>query len=142
GPAIQISTRRLDAAKSGSPQVGDLMARYADALIAQLMQNITCTAIHPVEARVCRWLLFAHDRAMDDSVRLPQEGLAQRLGVPRTTVNGVIGALEARRLLRRRRGRVEIIDRHGLERAACECHAAVRRHEERVLPEIRQATPA
>jgi hypothetical protein len=41
-------------------------------------------------------------------------------------------------LIRYQRGRMVILDRPGLERRACECYHAVRRHSEKVLPE----TPA
>jgi len=136
GAALAISTSRLAAAKAASPRLGDLFSRYADALLAQMMQSVACNALHKAEARACRWLLATHDRAADDIIHLTQESLAEMLGIQRTTVTAVTGALQDRGLIRTRRGRVEILDRPGLERAACECYAAVERHFARLLPEV------
>lgn len=58
------------------------------------------------------------------------------LGVQRTTVNLVMKQLENAGLVLRRRGRVVIIDRKGLEDLACECYAIVRAQLAAVLPEI------
>ena len=139
GPAFAIATDRLDRIKHDSPAVGDLISRYADALLAQLMQSAACNALHSVDERCARWLLAAHDRAGDLSVPLTQEALAEMLGVQRTTVTVVSGRLQQAGLIRARRGAVEIIDREGLERAACECYAAVEGHYRRLLPEISDA---
>ena len=136
GPALCISTSHLEAAKTGSPRFGDLFSRYADALLAQMMQSVACNALHTVEARCCRWLLATHDRAGEEIIHLTQESLAEMLGVQRTTVSAVTAALQARGLIRTRRGRVEIIDRKGLERAACECYAAIEHHFHTLLPEV------
>ncbi|WP_337187416.1 Crp/Fnr family transcriptional regulator [Phenylobacterium sp.] len=136
GEAYAVPTRHLEAAKEGSVRFGDLFARYADALLAQIMQSVACNALHAVEARCCRWLLAAHDRAGDGTIHLTQQALAGMLGVQRTTVTAVTRALQDRGLIRTRRGGVEVIDRPGLERAACECYAAVDSHFERLLPEV------
>lgn len=136
GSALAIPTSALESVKDVSPRFGELFARYADALLAQMMQSIACNALHSVEERCCRWLLATHDRAGDQIIQLTQESLAEMLGVQRTTVTAVIQNLEAKGLLRRQRGRVEILDRRGLERAACECYQAVEDHFELMLPEV------
>lgn len=136
GPALAISTSHLEAAKTGSPRFGDLFSRYADSLLAQMMQSVACNALHTAEERAARWLLATHDRAGDAVIHLTQESLAEMLGVQRTTVTAVTGALAARGLIRTHRGRVEIVDRPGLERAACECYRAVEDHFARLLPEV------
>ena len=136
GSAFAISTSHLEAAKLGSPRFGDLFSRYADALLAQMMQGVACNALHSVEERCARWLLATHDRAGDDIIKLTQESLAEMLGVQRTTVSAVTSSLAARGLIRTLRGRVEILDRKGLERAACECYEAVEGHFARLLPEV------
>lgn len=136
GSALAIPTSHLEAAKTGSPRFGDLFSRYADALLAQMMQGVACNALHKVEARCCRWLLAAHDRAGDQIIHLTQESLAEMLGVQRTTVSAVTAELASRGLIRTHRGRVEIVDRKGLERAACECYEAVEAHFSKLLPEV------
>lgn len=136
GAAYAISTSHLEAAKIGSPRFGDLFSRYADALLGQMMQSVACNALHRVEERCARWLLATHDRAGDKIIHLTHESLAEMLGVQRTTVTTVTGELQARGLIRTRRGGVEVVDRRGLERAACECYRAVEDHFARVLPEV------
>jgi len=59
---------------------------------------------------------------------LTQEALAALLGVQRTTVNAVVGALQEEGLLSARRGRVIVVDRAGLKRQACECYSTVEEH--------------
>jgi hypothetical protein len=51
-------------------------------------------------------------------------------------VTAVTGVLQDRGLIRTHRGRVEVLDRPGLERAACECYRAVEDHFARLLPEV------
>ncbi|WP_395622194.1 Crp/Fnr family transcriptional regulator [Sphingomonas daechungensis] len=77
--------------------------------------------------RSCSWLLTAQDRA-GDRIELTQEALAELLGVQRTTVNAVVGALQDQGLISARRGRVIVVDRAGLKRHACECYSAVKDH--------------
>ena len=136
GSAFTIATSHLETAKLGSTRFGDLFSRYADALLAQMMQGVACNALHSVEERCARWLLATHDRAGDHIIQLTQESLAEMLGVQRTTVSAVTSNLAGRGLIKTLRGRVEILDRKGLERVACECYEAVEGHFARVLPEV------
>ena len=136
GSALAIPTKVLEGVKCTSPGFGELFARYADSLLAQMMQSVACNALHSIEERCCRWLLATHDRAGEQIIQLTQESLAEMLGVQRTTINGVIQSLEGKGLVRPHRGRVEIIDRSGLERASCECYAAVEAHFQQMLPQV------
>ena len=136
GAAISIPTARLEEAKNHSPILADLFARYADVLLAQMMQSSACNALHSIDQRMCRWLLSTHDRANDATIRLTQEALADMLGVQRTTVTAVAKALQDEGLIRNGRGRIEILNRARLERRACECHAQVEAHFQRLLPEV------
>lgn len=137
GEALCIPTSHLEAAKMGSTRFADLFARYSDALLAQMMQGVACNALHHADERCARWLLASHDRAGDGIIHLTQESLAEMLGVQRTTLSTITAGLAARGLIRTHRGRVEIIDRPGLERAACECYETVEAHFARLLPEVK-----
>lgn len=136
GAAYAISTSHLEAAKTGSPRFGDLFSRYADSLLAQMMQSVACNALHRVEERCARWLLATHDRAGDKIIHLTHESLAEMLGVQRSTVTAVTGELQSRGLIRTHRGGVEVLDRRGLERTACECYRAVEDHFAKLLPDV------
>jgi CRP-like cAMP-binding protein len=135
GPALAVATARLEEAKERSPAMRDLFARYADALLSQIMQSVACNALHPIEARCSRWLLSTQDRVGHASIPLTQAALAEMLGVQRTTVTAVAKTLQARGLIRCKRGKVEILNRSGIEAAACECYTAVESHFARLLPE-------
>lgn len=136
GSAFVVSTDRIEEAKRRSPRVADLFSRWADVLIAQMMQSIACNAVHDVEQRCCRWLLSTHDRTGSDLIRMTQESLAQMLGVQRTTVTAVARELQNAGLIEYRRGRVQVLDREGLRARACECYNAVEAHFLRLLPQV------
>jgi CRP-like cAMP-binding protein len=142
GGCFCIETARLEELKARSPAFGDLFARYADVLLAQVMQSAACNALHSIEERCCRWLLAAHDRAGDHSFPMTQQDLSDMLGVQRTSVTAVSSKLQAQRLISYRRGVVEVLDREGLERAACECYESVERHFARLLPGVQPPRPS
>lgn len=134
GQALRLPAARLQAAKDGAPAMRDLFARYADCLLAQVQQSVVCNAAHALEARLCRWLLATLDRVGGPDIPLTQDALAEMLGSQRSTVTPVAGELRRRGLIAYRRGEVRVLDRAGLEAASCECHAAVRRHFDSLLP--------
>jgi CRP-like cAMP-binding protein len=136
GPALTLSTEALESAKEHSPSLRDHFARYADCLLAQVLQSVACNAVHEFDARLARWLLAAQDRCGQTELKVTQEFLSEMLGVRRTYATRVAGMLEARGSIRRGRGTITIVDRAKLERQACECYGYLRRHFERVLPGV------
>ena len=137
GAAIRIDIEALEAAKARSSHIRDVFCRYSDALLAQIMQSVACNAAHPLEARLCRWLLTTQDRSGGDELPLTQEYLGEMLGVQRTTVSGVARNLQAQGLISYRRGSVHIMRRDLIEERTCECYRSVERHFRQVLPEIK-----
>jgi CRP-like cAMP-binding protein len=134
GTATRISASALHDAWERSAALRDLVDRHNEALFGHAIQSVACNALHGVEARFCRWLLSCRDRIDNDTINLTQEFLADMLGVQRTTVTAAAGSLQAKGMIRYRRGVVDILDRPGLEAMACECYAAVRKGYERLLP--------
>ena len=124
GPAARVPMALIEEAKGRSDHLRNLFCRYADFLLAQIMQTVACNSFHPIEARAARWLLTAHDRA-GRRLELTQESLAGLLGVQRTTVNAVARELQDEGLITTRRGIIEVHDREGLERRSCECYDRV-----------------
>jgi CRP-like cAMP-binding protein len=124
GPAIRVPMTFIEDAKSRSGHLRNLFCRYSDYLLAQIMQTVACNSFHPIEARAARWLLTAQDRA-GKRLALTQESLAGLLGVQRTTVNAVARELQDEGLITTRRGIIEVHDREGLQRRACECYDRV-----------------
>ena len=134
GRALRLEASRLEEAKLVSPVLRDLINRYADSLLAQVLQSVACNALHPVEARTCRWLLTMQDRANSPELPLTQEHLAELLGVRRTTVTRVMAELQTAGAIRHSRGKVLVTNRGRLKHASCECYQAVRDHFSRVAP--------
>lgn len=127
GPALKVPMTALEEAKMGSAHIRNLFCRFSDYLLSQVMQSVACNAFHPIEARAARWLLTAQDRA-GSRIELTQEALAGLLGAQRTTVNAVARILQDEGLISTRRGVIQVMDRAGLQRRACECYEAIERH--------------
>jgi hypothetical protein len=127
GPALKMPMTALEDAKTRSAFIANLFCRYADFLLAQVMQSVACNAFHAIPQRAARWLLTAQDRS-GSRIEVTQEALAGLLGVQRTSINAVVGALQEEGLIEVRRGAIEIRDRAGLKRRACECYDAVEGH--------------
>ena len=135
GTALRLSAAALTAAVDAQPALRRLLHRYTQAYLTQVAQGAACNRLHGIEARCARWLLMTHDRVGGaDAFPLKQEFLAIMLGVRRTGVTIAAGALQDAGLIRYRRGGIRVLDRAGLELAACECYGVVRRHFDRLLP--------
>jgi CRP-like cAMP-binding protein len=102
------------------------LLHYLHILIVQLTQSSACNRFHTTRERLCRWLLTSQDRAGSHEVKSTQEFLAQMLGVNRGSASEAASALQRAGLIRYRRGQIAILDRAGLEAAACECYQVVR----------------
>lgn len=105
-----------------SPAMRTEMHRYAHVLMAQFGQTVACTCFHVLEARLARWLLMTLDRVQGDRLYLTQDLLSRMLGVRRSSVTHAAGALQRQGLIRYSRGSITVLDRVGLERAACSCY--------------------
>ena len=128
-----VPTVAFLAAVRTHPALRTRITRYGELLIAEMLQSAACNALHDVESRLCRWLLQTQDRTGADVLPFTQELVGQMLGVRRTTITLVARLLQSADMIRWIRGKVEILDRKALERAACECYAASRRRMDRFL---------
>ncbi|MGI8468612.1 MAG: Crp/Fnr family transcriptional regulator, partial [Pyrinomonadaceae bacterium] len=100
--------------------------RYVYSFIGQISQNSACLCYHSVEKRLARWLLMLQDRAGGDELKLTQEFIAVMLGVHRPSVSKCAVKLQEQGLISYNRGRIKILDRDGLLKAACECYETIR----------------
>ena len=114
--------------------VMQLLLRYTQALLTQVAQNALCNRHHSVEQQVSRQILQNLDRVQGNCLQMTQEVLASKLGVRRESVTLVALALQREGLIRYARGRIEVLDRQGLEAKACECYAVVKLECDRLLP--------
>jgi CRP-like cAMP-binding protein len=126
GNALRVRGDVLRAAFNRGGRLQEILLRHTHALFTQVAQSAACNRFHTVEERLCRWLLVSHDRVQIDTIRLTQEFLSQMLGAPRSSVTEVAGALQSEGLISYSRGKITVLDRHGLEAASCECYRLVR----------------
>jgi CRP-like cAMP-binding protein len=103
-----------------------LLLRYTHLLQTQMVQSAVCHALHGVSQRICRYLMTMSDYVRADDFALTQEDFALMLGHERSRVSLRAGELQKRRLIKYGRGRVTILDRQGLEAAACECYRIIK----------------
>jgi CRP-like cAMP-binding protein len=104
-----------------------LIGRYTQAYLTQVAQGAACNRLHGTEQRCARWLLMTHDRIdRAENIPLKQVFLAMMLGVHRPGVTIAANALQHSGLIHYRRGNIRVLDRAGLEAAACECYGIVR----------------
>ena len=123
GTALRMNTARCVDAFNQSAEVRKVLLRFADALFNLSAQTAACNRLHSIEQRCARWLLMARARHTSDVIPMTHEFLSSMLGVRRAGVTETAGELQRSGLVRLQQGKVTIIDRDGLEGAACECYA-------------------
>ena len=125
GYAVRVEARGFRELLDSRPPVQKLIHQHFYALMRQILYGAACNRIHSMEERCARWLLMTHDRASGDTFPLTQEFLSHMLGVRRATVNVATGMLKKAGFIRFVRGKITVIDRPGLESAACDCYQAI-----------------
>ena len=133
GHAFQMKAKVLQEEFALGGALQQVLLRYTQAFITQISQTAVCNRLHSVEQRLCRWLLLSHDRAQSDEILMTQEFIANMLGGRRESVTVAAGRLQEAELIHYERGRITILDRNGMEAAACECYQIVKTEFERLL---------
>jgi len=143
GEAFRIRSARLVDEFACRPSLRKHLLRYAQSFLTQISQTAVCNRLHSVEKRLCRNLLLCHDRISSDDFLMTQDFIATMLGGRRESVTVAAGRLQDAGLIRYTRGHIHILDRRGLEAAACECYRVVACESLRLLGmEGRSATSA
>ena len=99
----------------------------------QVAQTAACNNHHPVDARLARWLLMAHDRAERDEFPMTHEFMSLMLGTRRPSISVAAAVLQKAGAIGYTHGRMRVLDRAGLEAASCECYGTVREQFEYLL---------
>ena len=128
---ISADDFRREFARSPALQRG--LNKYLYVLMSQLASSATCLRFHLIGPRLARWLLMTQDRAHADQLRVTHEFLACMLGVRRVGITAAAGAMQRGGLIEYHRGNLTVLNRRGLEAAACSCYANDRQSYSRLL---------
>ena len=124
GHALRISTKAFKAELIASPALQSELNRYLYVLMSQLAESAACVRFHQIGPRLARWLLMSQDRSQSSTFDVTQEFLAYMLGVRRVGITTAAGAFQRHGLISYSRGKLSVLNRRGLERAACGCYAS------------------
>ena len=126
GSAYRISHRDLEKLFTNSKGIQKALLQYVQHQMAHLGQTAACNRMHDAGPRFARWLLTVQDRSAREEFLLTQRFLGDILGTGRTTINVLARHFERQALIGHNRGRIRILNRKGLEAAACDCYEATR----------------
>jgi CRP-like cAMP-binding protein len=131
GSAFRIKTVDLLKTLRTCGALEKRLHRYSQILATQGYQVAACNRLHETDERLARWLLMSQDRLISNTIDLSQEFLAHMLGTRLSSVTIAASILERAGLIRYTREQVKILNRQGLEDAACECYEALVRQSAR-----------
>ncbi|HEX8072892.1 MAG TPA: Crp/Fnr family transcriptional regulator [Pyrinomonadaceae bacterium] len=131
GRVIKADALRREFKRGGPFQ--DTLLRYAQAYLTVVSQSVFCQAFHNIDERLARWLVECQFRTKANELGLTHEYIAEIIGVRRAGVTEAVGRLTERGLITHTRGALTVVDRQGLEAAACECLSIIRLEFDRLL---------
>lgn len=127
GTSWRMSAKAFKSELARNLPLQTALHRYVYVLMAQLAESTACVRFHQIGPRLARWLLMSQDRSAASTFAVTQEFLAYMLGVRRVGITTAAGALQKAGLIQYQRGQLTVLDRAGLEHAACGCYAADQR---------------
>ncbi|SNT35609.1 cAMP-binding domain of CRP or a regulatory subunit of cAMP-dependent protein kinases [Noviherbaspirillum humi] len=133
GTALRMPAEVFMQMAQGDTPLRRIALRYLHAYLGMVSQSAACNRLHALEHRLARWLLMCHDRMGHQDFFLTQEYLAAMLGVQRPSVSVVASVLQRAGIIDYKRGKVQILDRKGLEETSCECYGIVQGQFARLL---------
>jgi CRP-like cAMP-binding protein len=134
GHAFRLKSRVTNEHFDRAGPLMHLFLRYTQALITQMSQTAACNRHHSLDQQLCRWLLLSLDRLPGPNLQMTQELIANMLGVRREGVTEAALKLQRAGLIQYTRGKIEALDRPGLEERSCECYKVVKDEYDRLLP--------
>jgi CRP-like cAMP-binding protein len=124
GKALRLSAADFRGEVALSPALRRLLDAYLSVMMSQVSTSAACVRFHSIGPRLARWLLMTQDRAFSDTFNVTHQFLSYMLGVRRVGITAAAGALQAKGLISYSRGTLTVMNRRGLEAAACSCYAS------------------
>jgi CRP-like cAMP-binding protein len=126
GTALRIPYSDLEEAFADIPEIHSRMLEFVQQQAITVGQIAGCNRLHGSEQRLIRWLLSAQDRTHSSELKFTHQYLAEMIASQRTTVTVIARDLQERGFIQYSRGIVHIVNRDGLERAACDCYGIIK----------------
>ena len=118
GEAQKIASKELRNAMDASASLRNLLLKFVQVFMVQTAHTAISNARAHIDQRLARWILMAHDRTCDNTLRLTHEFLALMLGVRRAGVTEALQSLKRQKLIDTGRNEVVVRNRKGIERMA------------------------
>jgi len=96
-----------------------------------------CLRNHSLEQITAKLILLSMDNSRSSSVHLTHQEMANSLGTRREGVTMALNKFKVQQLISTGHGRVDVLDRKGLEKSSCDCYHTIRqlRQPERIRNE-------
>ena len=130
GDGFQIKGNDLARILPLSPQLQMMLGRHTGLQGMQVAQTAACNRLHDIKQRLSRWLLMTQDRVDSGLLPITHDFIATMMGTDRSTVSVAASALQKKGIIEYVRGAVNVVNRRGLEKSACECYAVIQQFED------------
>ena len=133
GQAVRMKCRRLTEDEYiKNKAFHNLLLKYTNAFLIQVAQSSLCNCYHPLQERICRWIMVARDGIRTNTIRVTHDTIARLLGTRRASVTGCLGLLQKANLIHISRGQITVINADGLSELCCECYSILRQGVQRL----------
>ena len=133
GYAYSLDAAALTAEFVRGEALHQILLRYMQALVTQMVQTAACNRHHSVHQQLCRWLLLSLDLLPSNVLTMTHDLISDMLGVRRAGISKAAAKLQSAGIISYRRGRVVVLDREKLESCSCECYEVVKREVSRLM---------
>jgi CRP-like cAMP-binding protein len=118
---VAVPTEAFHAALDAGPAFRRAVLAYGLARLEETEALCACSALHPIERRLARWLTRAAELRQGAAIAITHQQIATLFGVRRASVTVSLHLLEGEHAIRCRRGRIEIRNLARLQAASCGC---------------------
>jgi CRP-like cAMP-binding protein len=125
--ATRVPGAPFKAACDASPNAGKALLAYGLRKAEATVIGAACSAAHPIEQRLSRWVLSFADALASSDLPISQDQLASFVGAARSSVNPALQQLKKLGAIDLGRGQVTVTDREALRRSACGCYETTAR---------------
>jgi len=129
GDGFRVKGNDLERLLPSSPQLQLMLGQHTGLQGMQVAQTAACNRLHDIKQRLSRWLLMTQDRVDSGLLPITHDFIATMMGTDRSTVSVAARALQKRGMIEYVRGAVNVVNRRGLEKSACECYAVIQKFE-------------